>query len=397
MEHDMSSQIENELRTAFEAASDFVQPRPGLAERVRRGSRRHTHRMMAGFAAAAACALVAAGGAFAAVHHQSPTLVGGTERSSRVLITLPRGDTALAIVASGAYLYTVAGPPTGPFTLAAYNRLTGKLIRQITFRSGEGAVPTIGPGGSVWLTVWPEIDYRRSRIWLLSPDLRLRSVGPVVPSSDILPVTRTTAVVPVAQGLLELHMPAPGTAGHATEHLEPGTSLGAGVKTTGGLVVSVGGRVVVELTSNSNPNQYYFVVAGHPGTRGDSWSVPVSAAAADGSLWSMTGPLLHGSLVRLNAELKPTTPSFAKTNPALKNITGVWSYGDTVWVSRNSGTNSLACFSASSAGPVVTLPVTGHVVFMAAAARTVYVITAKTATSLPGRTVTSYPVPAACR
>jgi hypothetical protein len=45
----------------------------------------------------------------------------------------------------------------------------------------------------------------------------------------------------------------------------------------------------------------------------------------------------------------------------------------------------------------VTLPVQGYVFLAAAEGRTVYVVTHKTLGSYPGRTVTSYPVPAACR
>ncbi len=397
----MSSQIENELRAAFDAASDFVQPRPGLAQRVRRGSRRHRQRVLAGFAAATACALVAAGGAYAAVHAQSrgPAVVADSGRGSRVLITLPRGYTPLALVASSKYLYVTRElGSNGPAVLSAYNRLTGRLVGQFTFPANDVEVPTVGPGGSVWVVVGPYTNFGPVKVWLFSADLRSHSVSPWVQSTFLLPISRTVALVPVPRGLLRLRMPAPGEAGHASQYLEPATSLGAGAQTEAtGVAVRLDGQVVVELTNNSNLNQYYFVIAGHPGIRRNTWSLPYPAAVADGSLWSMAGSFLDGSLIRLNAELKPTTPSFAKTNPVLNHIIGVSSHGDTVWVTRNTARDSLACFSASSDGPVVTMPVKGYVTFAAAAGRTVYVVTSKTLSSSPGRTVTSYPLPAACR
>ncbi len=398
----MSSQLENELRAAFEAASDFVQPRPGLAQRVRRGSHRHRQRLMAGLAAATACALVAAGGAYAAIHGQSrgPAVVAASGRGSRVLITFPRGYTPGGLVASGKYLYatTILGS-NGPMVLSAYSRLTGRLVRQFTFPANDLAETTVGPGGSVWVVVAPTGNFGPVRVWLFSAGLQQHSVGPWVQSTFLLPISRTMALVPVARGLLRLQMPAPGTAGHASQYLEPGTSLGAGAVTEAlGAAVPLDGRVAVEVTNNSNPDQYYFVIAGHPGTRFDTGSSNYPAAVADGSLWTVTGGIEDASLVRLNAELEPTTPGFITSSRLLKrDVLNVTSYGDTVWVSRNTGKDALACFSASSAGPIVTLPVKGYAFIVAAAGRTVYVVTDKTLSSNPGRTVTSYPVPAACR
>jgi hypothetical protein len=220
----------------------------------------------------------------------------------------------------------------------------------------------------------------------------------VVQSTFILPVGRTTALVPVARGLLALRMPAPGAAGHPAVHLEPGTSLGAGAVTEAlGVAISLAGRVVVELANSSNLNDYYFVIAGDPRQRFGNAMVPHPAAVAAGSLWSITGASLSGSLVRLNDELRPTTPGFVNSSRVLKNVDGVLSHGDTIWVIRHVNSASLACFPAQSPdGPVVTLPVKGYVFLAAAEGRTVYVTT-MTRGGNPGRTVTSYPVPAACR
>ena len=396
----MSSQIEDELRATFEAASDFVQPRPALADSVRTATRRRRRRLTAGFAAATACVLVAAGGAYVAVHSLTPPLVA--DEHGRVLVSVPRGETLAWMAASGPYLYAETTPQNGPLSVTAYDRGSGRPVGHITFPKADLAYMYTGPGGSVWAVVGPQGNFGPVTTWLLSPDLRRQSVSPKVQSTFILPVSRTTALIPVTAGLLKLTMPAPGQAGHATERLEPGTGLGRGVMPLGlGWADALDGRVAVDLPDNDGYD-YHVVIAGHPSLRYGNQNIPQSAAIAGDSLWIANG--LGRPLVRLNGQLEPTTPGFVSADPALQHVGSVSSADGTIWVESmrfrhflTFGAHSLVCFPAQSQdGPVVTLPVHGYVWEVAAAGRTVYVTTSRSANGLP-RSITSYPVPAACR
>jgi hypothetical protein len=389
----MSSQIEDELRATFEAASNFVQPRSALADSVRSVTRRRRRRLTTGFAAATACLLVAAGSAYVA--EQNPSSPPAGQQGSKVLVTVPRGDFLGDIAVSGRYLYVEAGPENGPISLAAYNRANGRLVRRIVFPKADLPVMYTGPSGLVWVVVGPIYNFGPVRIWLFSPDLRLRSIGPKVQSTFILPVSRTTALIPVARGLLKLTMPAPGQPGHATQHLEPGTSLGRGVMTLGtGWAKVLDGQVAVDLPDNDGYD-YHVVIAGRPSIRYGNQNIPQAAAIAGGSLWFANG--LNSPLVRLNGHLEPTTPGFVTADPVLKKVGGVYAAAGTIWVATQTAPHYLVCFPAQSQdGPVVTVPAHGFVWELAATGRTVYLTTSRSLNATP-RSVTSYPVPAACR
>jgi hypothetical protein len=395
------SQIEDELRATFEVASDFVQPPSGLADSVRNATRRRRRRLTAAFAAATACVLVAAGGAYAAVHSQPSRLVA--DEHGRVFATVPRGESLVSIAVGGRYLYAemITGQ-NGPISVAAYDRASGRLAGRFTFPKADLAEVSTGPGGAVWAVVGPVSNFGPVRIWLLSPDLRLHSIGPKVQSSFSLPVGPTTALVPVAGGLLRLTMPAPGQPGHATEHLEPGTSLGRGVMPLGlGWAQVLDGRVAVDLPDNDGYD-YHVVIAGHPSLRYGNQNIPQTAAVAGDSLWLANG--LGRPLVRLNAQLMPMTPGFVTADPVLQHVGWVFSAAGTIWVESlrvrhllSFGAHSLVCFPAQSEdGPVVTLPVHGYVSGLAAAGRTAYLLTTRSQDGSP-TSITSYPVPAACR
>jgi hypothetical protein len=406
----MSSRIEDELRATFEAASDFVQPRAGLAGRVRARSRRRRLKLTAALATATACVLIAAGGAYVAVHGNSAT-PPVSQQGGRLLITAPRGAAIAALLVGGRYLYTEMGPANGPISLAVYDRTNGRLIRRVTFpKSDLAELQGIGPSGSVWVVVGPAGNFGPVKVWLFSPDLKVSSVSMTVQSSILVPVSRTTALVPVARGLLRLTMPAPGEPGHASRRLEPGTSLGRGASTMpDGWAKELDGRVVVDLAENDGYD-YHVVIAGRPGLRyGDQGSAQAAAVAGD-SLWFANG--LTRPLVRLNSQLKPTTPGFVTADPVLKNVSDIWSAGGAIWVSavhvsvvggRQTltpdllGPHALFCFPAQSQdGPVVSMPVRGYPWAVAAAGRTVYVLTSRQGNSLPDE-VASYQEPAACR
>jgi hypothetical protein len=408
MEHDMSNQLEDQLRAAFEAASEFVQPPRALADRVRASwRRRRRRRLTASLSASTACVLLAAGGSYLVGHEHPSAMSTGHAPESRFLIKVPRGSAVVDLAAGGSYVYVVTGQDpylVGPLDttlfLAAYNRTSGRLVHEVKIRPGTIVIPTVGSAGRVWVSGWRASPAPvETWTWLFSPDLRLRSVGPAPAALDtILPVGPTTALVPVPQGLMKLQMPAPGRAGRGTSRLEPGTGLGAGanLSSAGFYAGIVAGRVAVEV-SNSSGHDYHLVIAGDPNVRysdNDS-NNPMPFTVSDGSVWLVTGP--SNPLVRLNAGLKPTTPGFVRASTLLAKAENVWSYGGTVWVSTAVAGHSLVCFAAGSQhGPVVTMPVTANVAFLAADARAVYVSTTSRAAQA-ALTVRSYPVPAVCR
>jgi hypothetical protein len=402
----MSNQLEDQLRAAFESASEFMQPPRALADRVRTSwRRRRRRRLTASLSASTACVLLAAGGSYLVGHEHPSAMSTGGALESRILIKVPRGSDVVGLAAGGQYVYVVTGQDpylvTGPqsttFFLAAYNRVTGRLVHEIRIKVGTIVVPTVGRDGRVWVSVWraapPPV---RTWTWLFTPDLRMHSVGPAPGLDTILPVGPTTALVPVPQGLDELQMPTPGRTGRGTSRLEPGTSLGSGanLSSAGSYAAVIGGLVAVEV-SNSSGRDYHLVIAGHASLRYGDSSNPMPFTVSDGSVWLVTGS--SSPLVRLNGELKPTTPGFVLASKPLAKAEVVWSYGSTVWASTAARGHSLVCFAAGSQdGPVVTMPVQGNVSFLAADGRAVYVSTTSRGAQAP-LTVRSYPVPAACR
>jgi hypothetical protein len=404
----MSTQIEDELRATFKAASDFVQPRSGLADRVRTTSRRRRFRLTAAVAAATACVLVAAGGGYVAVHSNKPAANAVSRQRGRVLITAPRGESIGGLFATGRYLYTETSGYFPPTSLSVYDRTSGRLIRRVQI-DDVAVLAATGPGGSVWALVAPELDFGPAKVWLFSPDLRFRSVSPEVQSTVLLPLSRVTALIPVARGLLRLTLPAPGQPGHATEHLEPGTSLGRVASMANGWAAVLDGRVIVDVADRAGYD-YHVVIAGHPNATYGDQDIPQEFAVAGGSLWFANAP--GGPLVRLNSQLKPTTPRFVAADPVLRRVGSIWSANGTIWVSVASkqvaggrhakapiltGPHDLFCFRAGTKdGPVVEMPLRGYPWDVAAAGRTVYVLVSARNGSQPNK-VMSYQVPAACR
>jgi hypothetical protein len=394
----MRSELDQQLRTALEAASEFVQPPAALADRVRNGARKRRRRVLASATAAGLVLLLVASLSYvAAGRHQSPA---ATHRSRGVGFRLPDGYQVGELAASGPYLYMLFGQVD---VLAAYDRTTGKLVRQVTLPDNP-SVLAVGPGGLVWVSFYADQDGGPSGDWLLTPDLAMHSAmdGGVV--GDITPIGRTVAWVPDQFGLYRLSMPAPGAAGQATDVLEPGTSIGVPLTTAPGVAVPLGGHVVVQVT-NGYGLHGHLVIAGQPsltyggGSKSSVWGV----TSASGSLWAIVGSDANnfgGGLVRLDSRLRPTTPAAIRRSKTLSQVAAVWSYGDTIWAALGpeswEGGHSLACFRAGARiGPVTTLPVTGQVAALAATGDTVYVSAAPAGGN--DTTVTSYPVPAACR
>lgn len=408
----MTSALDSELSAAFESTTEFVQPPPDLADRVRREVRRRRRWLTVSIASATAAVAIVAGGGFLAAHdlhragkHASPPTGGDHEFS----LTLPAGDTAQQLATAGSYLYVLIGPPDGEgATLAAYDRSTGRLVHEISVPGAGGSALAVGPGGLVWLSFDASTSAGPSGTWLLSPDLQRHSTAPGGDTYALLPVSQTTALIPGQYGLTLVRIAPPGGHRRATEHLEQRTSLGPPMNTAPGTSAAVlNGRVVVQVTNGYGLHSH-LVIAGHPHvTFGGRDSEQAGYVASDGdSLWLQTfavhGPLEaqyatgFGQLMRLNSRLQPTTPNAVLDSPVLARTVQVWASAGTVWAATAARGHPLVCFADDSQpGPVTTLPLRGPVTALAAAGNAVYVTT--TPADAASGTVTSYPVPAACR
>ncbi len=397
----MSTGVDQELKAAFETASDFVQPRADLAERARTATRARRGRLAITVAAVTASALVAAGGSYLLATHRQSAPAASHDRP-RKFLTLPAYYQVQQLAVAGKYLYVLAGENGEPGTaLSAYDRATGRLIHSVSIPAAPSAL-AVGPGGLVWLSFYPDQNGGPTATWLLSPDLRLRSSYPNVAESPIVPVSRTTAFAVTQYGLVTIRMPAPGQPGHASQQADPGTSVG---NTAPGVWAGLlDGRVVAQVTDGYGLDSH-LVIAGQPGRRfGGAPQRQAGAVASTGSsLWvelfavKDNNAAQSGPLVRLDTQLRPTTPASVRSSPVLSRTENVWSDGNTVWVATAARGHSLVCFAAGSRiGPVTTLPVSGQVAALAATPDTVYVTTTPRHT-YDNFNVTSYPVPGACR
>jgi hypothetical protein len=398
----VSTDTGNDLRAAFEEASEFVQPRPGLTDSVRRAARRGRRRLATAIAATTAIVLaIAVGGYLAAgLRHRTPV---APRKHPWHAITLPPESQVGQLAATGRYLYVLESNVSWPVaSLSAYDRSTGKLVRTIGVPAAASAL-AIGPAGLVWLAFYPDQNGGPTGIWLLSPDLSHHSAGPATQTSIIVPTGPTTALVPTQYGLLRIRIPLPGASGRATQALLPRTSLGPPMNTAPGVSAALlGGRVAVQVTDGYGFHSHV-VIAGSPNTTfgGGKHTVSSVVVSAGGSLWVAAGGNSSGPLYRLNRDLRPTTPDAIRLNPMLRHTENVWSSGQTIWVALGLGKyglqQSLACFTAGSQiGPVTTLRVAGEVDALAAIGGTVYITSGPPNTPSAG-VITSYRIPAACR
>jgi hypothetical protein len=341
-----------------------------------------------------------AGTTYAAVgrHHNTVTVQQRLYGSPRILATVDYQVTQLAV--NGKYLYLLAGQNS---MLTAYDSATGKLVRRINLPAEPSGL-TVGPGGLVWVAFYPH--HGAPALWLLSPDLRLHCATTGFKAVSIVPVTRTSARIPESYGLLQVAMPGPGQSGLAIAISEPYTSLGATVKTApGSWSGDLGDRIAVFVTDPDGADGH-LVLAGSPGLRfGGSLQTQISAMTSTGNaLWVTTYALHHGEtslqgpLVRLDAELRPTTPGPVRASPVLTRSEDVWSAGHTIWVATGVRGHALVCFTAGSRiGRLTTLPVSGEVRSLAATSTTVYVNAEQPPGSYAPSRIVSHPVPASCR
>ncbi len=391
----MSAKLGDELRTAFEVASEFIEPPDGLADKARHGRRTWRHRRQD---AIAACAVViaAAGAVYALSGHYNSKPVPEPPGPRVVLQTrYPVSEAAV----SGQYVYLASSQRS---LVAAYNRATGKMVRRVRVH-GSPTWLAVGPGGLVWVGIVG--DRSPNMILLLSPDLGRRATAGSPAPGPLVPTSRQTALTAAPYGVLEVHMPVPGQPGVASVRQEPNSRLGAGLTTApGNWAGLLDGRVAVQVTNGYGYGSH-LVIAGEPGrTFGGDLQHQVGAVTSAGdSLWAQTFAItnsrvaLRGPLVRLDGQLRPTTPVSIQRNPVLAKSENVWSAGSAVWVSTRAPGHALVCFATrSAAGPVITVRASGRVAAVAATPGTAYVTTL-TGVSRGRSVVTSYPIPAACR
>ncbi len=400
----MSRDLEADLRAAFDAASESVNPRPDLADLVRQSARRRG-------AAAAASAFAAIAIGVAAVYltsgswtsqRQAPRPTAGRHLPAprlvpRTKITLATGEEVAALAAGGQYLYLAtdySGNP--PYALSAYDRVTGRLIRRVSVPA-EPAALHVGPGGSVWLTFYADQAGGPSGTWLLSADLSRRSASQLG-STDVLPTSPDTAELAWQRALVRLTMPPPGTLGRVAGHADPAEKLDGRLAVD--TLTGVAGRIAA-LVTNGYGFHGHVVIAGQPGLTfagGPDQQARSFAAEANG-LWVTTGrnDSNVGPLVRLSPALRVITPRDVRANPILRRSEQVWSQAHTVWVATAAPHHALICFTyRDGMGPITTIPLHGRPIGLAAAGGTVYVTLS---TDVVGITsdVLGYAIPSACR
>lgn len=308
-------------------------------------------------------------------------------------INTPGGVDALAVGRS--MLYVAAGDLPDA-TLSAYNRTTGQLIHRIGVPARPVAL-RVGPGGSVWLTFYPDQNGGGTGLWLLSPDLGQRSslnprAARSIGLSDLLPVGAADALV-AANGLADLHMPVPGHHGHATFHQVSALPADHGY---GGAVIfaRLAGRVAV-LQENKIQDYRIVLAARHGPVFDPGAGVNINSMAGGGNgLWITTGSQptgpSTGAVIRLNDRLHAVTPRSISKNPALAFPAQIWTTGNTVVATTDNSSWPLVCFRFhNGAGPVTDIPARLPPGDVAVTGDTVYAVDASG--------VIVYRLPAACR
>ena len=319
----------------------------------------------------------------------------------RFTIPVDGGEVVQALAVEGSTLYIASdydGSP--PYALGAYDRTTGKLMRQIAVPAMPAALQ-VGPGGRIWLTFSPDQGGGPVGTWLLGADLRRRSSSEITGPNALLPIGSNTALFATQGGLEILHMPSPGVPGRATLRREPSTSIGKPAQSAPNFFARLAGRVAVQVTDGYGFHSH-LVLAGRPSvTFGGSSRQQVGYVVASGkAFWVTTSRsgAQTGPLVRLNDRLQVTTPRSLRSNSILGQAEEVWSVGNTVWVSTASAGHHLVCFSdRNEIGPVATVPVRGQPIALAASGDTVYVADAVQFGPAQTSNVVTYSVPAACR
>ncbi len=420
----MSSDFETELRDALAYASESVMPRADLADEVRRASRRRRHVLTAaiavGLAVVVAVSLIAVYGVGLTRRSPAPIHDGSRHGGMHFVVGYYEPDD---MTAHGKWIYVTAGGGNPGEVLFAYDRATGRLVRRIAIPAPP-SVLKVGPGGLVWLAFFPDSSGGGTGVWLLSPDLKLRSginlgvrrYAEVTPR-DVLPTGEDTAMLATGGGVATLHLPRPGQAGSpALRWLPPVRGIHRLLGATGGLA-AFAGQVAVKLGNDVGQGLISLVgsrsaefippgmnFTGSPPGRYIRGADRFGAIAGTSEgLWTTLFSDKGGSLglIRLDRRLRLSTPRSIRDNPVLRHAQQVMTLGSTLWVIPSvpwtNVPSSLACFTdrGGRIGRVATLHLrpeparNSGLTSFATVGNTLYVL---------GQVgVASYPVPAACR
>lgn len=407
----MSQRIETELRAVLEEASESIQPRADLADRVRRANRRRRHALTG--VIAAGLAVVVAGGLIAFYGHGAAMRRPSTHHHVRkppAWQAITTYGTPVAMAVSGRRLYVAVDDP-GDSSLVAYDLRTGRLIRRISIPAAPSAL-RVGPDGLVWLAFYPDNTGGGTGVWLLSPNLKLRSGVNLgtrryidVTPFDVLPTSADTAILTAGQGLATLRLPPPGQPGRTILRWGPRIPGARQIHGVPVQLAAYAGRVAVRVDSDDAHGLITFPEPGSPEFRPSPADGVGTMAVGPSGLWTTlftrNGDFGRG-LIRLDGRLRPTTPRAISRNPLFAGAQQAAVLGSTVWVvvSRSPSTSpSLVCFAdrGGQIGPVARIRtraapgVNADGGILAIVRGTVYVLG-----SGEGG-VSSYRVPAACR
>jgi hypothetical protein len=403
----VSPNFETELRDALGHASESIVPRADLADRVRRAGRRRRHALTGtialGLAAAVASGLIAAYGIAQGQH--SPAANHHDHRHSGMHIVLGY-DFPDMMAADGKWIYVAAGGGYPGEILRAYDRATGRLVRSIGIPAAPSTLQ-VGPGGLIWLAFFPDSNGGGMGVWLLSPDLAMRSRLTLAASRshlavprDVRPTGEHTAIIDTDSGLASLRFPPPGQPGSAVLHWLPRVQGGGRIRGVPVDLAGFAGRIAVKFGNDTG--QELISLAGSPPREffpGSTQSFGPLAGSSEG-LWTTLfgdGGRRSLGLIRLDKRLRLSTPRSIRGNPLFKRADRVITLGGVEWVILSRPLGSLACFTdrGGRIGPVTTLHLRPHptrntgIGSIATVGNSLYVL---------GQIgVASYPIPAACR
>ena len=230
------------------------------------------------------------------------------------------------LAADSKWIYVSAGGGYPGEILRAYDRATGRLVRTIAIPALPRTLH-VGPRGLVWVAFFPNGNGGGTGVWLLSPDLKLRSVVNLgarryrgAAPFDVLPTGANTAMLATLNGLATLRLPPPGQPGSTSLRWLPRVPGSRRIRGIPMQLAAFDGRVAVQLGSDSGRALISFV-----GSRSREFTPPSADAlgpiAASGSgLWAMLSKdngVTSLGLIRLDSRLRLSN---AELNPRQSGV-----------------------------------------------------------------------------
>lgn len=221
----MTVDLERELRAAFDQATETMQPRPDLADRVRRAHAVHRRRLAVGATVAVTVLAVTAAGVTRLPAHAHRDGVAVPISPPALTIQVTGGVDALAVSADVLYVATGDVPDAA---LTAYDRHTGRLVRSLPVPALPHAL-AVADAGSLWLSFYPSNHGGATGVWHLSTDLGRRSAVDVrhgttaVATFAVAALSGDRATLGTEWGVAEVTAPLPaaGTAADRVRQWQP--------------------------------------------------------------------------------------------------------------------------------------------------------------------------------